>query len=226
MQTNNIPAERAVAWFKQGWEIFSKDMKTWLFMASIMGVGAIVINLLPIIGQMIMLLLMPALIGGMLYAAKQVKEGHPIKVDYLWWLLQDAHWRMPFLLLGGLLFAAAVIVAILSAAFVGDSLLRGATLGLAGFGMGGLIFMFIVGFSSFVVFNYTPALMLFKDLSLVDALKHCVSTAITQPLPLLLLFLIYAVLSFIAALPFGLGLLVLIPVTVGAVYVSYEEIFA
>jgi uncharacterized membrane protein len=44
--------------------------------------------------------------------------------------------------------------------------------------------------------------------------------------PLLVFFLIYAVLGFIASIPFGLGMLVLLPVVVAAIYVSCKELCA
>ena len=225
MQIKSIPASRAVEWYKQGWAIFSKDMVTWVLMALVMGVGGFLLNILPILGQIIMLVLMPALLGGLLYAAQQASQGKPIKVEYLWSVLMDPQKRNQFLGLGGILFALVSMVGIISVVFVGDSLLRGATSGLGGVGIGGLLFMLVVGFASFVLFNYTPALMLFRGLSLFDALKVCASTAVTQVVPLLVLFLLYSVLSLVAVIPFGLGLLVLFPVTAGAIYASYQELF-
>ncbi|MBU0655711.1 MAG: hypothetical protein KJ914_11365 [Gammaproteobacteria bacterium] len=226
MQTNNIPMSRAVDWYKQGWAIFSKDMTNWVLMALLLGVGAIVLNVLPIIGQIILLVLMPSLIGGLQFAAQEASEGRPVKLEYLWSVLKSSSQRNQFLALGGIMFAAAVTIAIISAAFVGDSLLRGASSGLMGFGFGGMLFMLIVGFASFVMFNYTVALMLFRNMPLFDALKSCAATASTQIAPLLVFFLLYAVAAAIASIPFGLGLLVVIPVTAIAVYVSHKELFA
>lgn len=226
MQTNNIPMSRAVDWYKQGWAIFSKDMTNWVMMALLLGVGAIVLNVLPIIGQIILLVLMPSLIGGLQFAAQEACEGRPVKLEYLWSVLKSSSQRNQFLALGGIMFAAAITVGIISAAFVGDSLLRGASSGLMGFGFGGMLFMLIVGFISFVMFNYTVALMLFRNMSLFDALKSCAATASTQIAPLLVFFLLYAVAAAIASIPFGLGLLVVIPVTAIAVYVSHKELFA
>ena len=220
MQIKRIPASRAVDWYKQGWALFSKDMKTWVLMALVMGMGGFVLNFLPILGQIVILVLLPALIAGLLYSAQQANAGKPLKLEYLWKVLLDARKRNEFLALGGILFALAALVGIISVVFVGDSLLRGATAG-----VGGMLFLLIVGFASFVLFYFTTALMLFRELSLFDALKMCVSTAVTQVLPLLVLFLMYSVLSLVAVIPLGLGMLVLIPVTVGAVFVSYQEIF-
>jgi uncharacterized membrane protein len=44
-------------------------------------------------------------------------------------------------------------------------------------------------------------------------------------LPFLVFGLIYIVLAVVAAIPFGLGFLILGPVTVCAIYASYREIF-
>lgn len=226
MQINTIPAGRALDWFKRGWAIFSKDMVTWVLMTLVMGVGAFILNFLPIIGQIVLCLIMPALLGGMLYAAQQADKGQPIKLEYLWMVLLDGQKRIPFIALGGILFGAVILVGVVSVAFVGDSLLRGANAGVLSFGLGGMLFMLIVGFSVFVLFNYTAALMMLRDMPLVDALKTCAGVASTQVVPLLVFFLLYAVLAFIASIPFGLGMLVLLPVTVAAVYTSYQELFA
>jgi hypothetical protein len=226
MQVKTVSATRGVDWFKQGWTLFSKDMVNWVLMALVAGVGIFLLNFLPIIGQIVMCLLIPAVLGGFLYAAQQASNGAPVKLEYLWVVLQDAKKRNPFLVLGGILFAAVVTVGIISVAFVGDSLLMGAKSGLPGFGFGGMLFMLVVGFVFFVLFYYTPALMLFHDLSLFDALKACASMASTQVVPLLVFFLIYVVLGFIASIPFGLGMLVLFPVVIAAIYVSCMELCA
>lgn len=44
--------------------------------------------------------------------------------------------------------------------------------------------------------------------------------------PFIIFMLIYMVLSIIAAIPFGLGFLVLLPVVVGAIYVGYKDLLA
>jgi uncharacterized membrane protein len=44
-------------------------------------------------------------------------------------------------------------------------------------------------------------------------------------LPLLVFGLVYLVLAVVAAIPFGLGFLILFPVTICALYASYREVF-
>lgn len=213
-------------WFKQGWGMFTKDAVTWILMALIVGVGLLLLNIIPVIGQIVMLVLLPALIGGLLYAAQQSHAGEKVKIEHLLAMLKHSQKRTPFLILGGLLFGAFVLIAILSAAFVGDSLLRGANSGFFSLGLGGLLFLLVVGFASFVMLYYTVALLVMRDMNVFEALSTCFNTVKAHWLALLFFFLAYSILAMIASIPFGLGMLVLLPVVVGAVWTSAEAMFA
>ena len=59
----------------------------------------------------------------------------------------------------------------------------------------------------------------------VEALKASFNACLKNTLPFLVYGLVVMVLLFFAALPVGLGFLVLIPVLSGSVYVSYRDIF-
>lgn len=225
MQPKAIPANRPVDWYVQAWGIFKRDPAAWVVMVAIMLMGSLLLSLLPVIGMILLLLLMPGLVAGLLFAAREAVDGRAVKVEYLWRVLADGQQRGGFLLLGAVMFGAVISLAVISAPFVGDSLLRSATTGLPGFGVGGLLFLLAVGFASFAVFNYTPAVMLFRQQPVFEALKQCVSTVATYVIPVLIFFLLYAVGSSIASIPFGLGLLVFIPLTVIALYLSYRDMF-
>lgn len=224
MSTRTIPASRAIDWFKQGWNIFLSNWAIWVLLILVLGVFAFVMNIFLIVGQIALTVLTPALVGGLLYAAKQAKANAPVKFDYLWLPLQDAKKRKELLLMGVLFFTAVLMVGILSAIFVGQSVMVGE--GILSTGVGGLIFLLIVSFVLFVYVNYATALIVFQDMLMVDAVKKCTAVVWKQIAPLGVLFLIYAVLSMIAMIPLWLGMLVLLPVVSIAIYLSYEELFS
>lgn len=226
MQVKTIPAGRSIEWFKQGWAIFSQDMKTWTLMALLFGVVAIVLNLVPFIGALALLIIMPALTGGMLYTAQEAAHGHAIRVDYLWTVLRDAKKRPQFLLLGAIFLAAFFLFALLSAGMISDAAMKDPYVGMRGIGVGSGVFMLFFGFLSFVLLNYSVALMLFENMTALNALQKAAAQGVTYIVPLLVFFILYGIAGAIASIPFGLGLLVLIPVTMGAIYVSYQELFA
>lgn len=102
---------------------------------------------------------------------------------------------------------------------------------LAGFGvlLGGSIVAKLFGllllFPLFMAVWFAPALIFFNNMSPVEALKASFNACLKNALPFLVYSLIVMVLMFFAALPVGLGLLVLIPVLSGSAYVSYRDIF-
>jgi uncharacterized membrane protein len=72
---------------------------------------------------------------------------------------------------------------------------------------------------------FAPALVFFNNMSPVEALKASFNACLKNTLPFLVYGLMVMVLLFFAALPVGLGFLVLIPVLAGSIYVSYRDIF-
>lgn len=225
MPTKTIAASRPLEWYKQGWTIFSRDMKTWVIMTLIIAVIAIGLSIIPLLGQIALFLIMPAFTGGLLYAAQEAASGKPIQYDYLWIVLKDPQKRVHFLVLGGAMLVFILALGILSAAFVGEGVLEHARVKPTGISLQGGVLMLLLSFVFFVLFNYTACLVLFRHLAVLEALKACVAQAMPHILPLIVFFIIYVIGSMIAAIPFGLGLLVFLPVTVGAIYVSYHEIF-
>ena len=91
-------------------------------------------------------------------------------------------------------------------------------------GFGTLAFLFLLGLIGFIIFGYASALILFRSSSMTNALKESISLGTNQLLPIATLYLLYTLFSIIAAIPFGLGFLILWPVTIGAIYVSYQEL--
>ena len=72
---------------------------------------------------------------------------------------------------------------------------------------------------------FAPALIVFNAMPPVDALKASFNACLKNIVVFLVYGLMIMVLCFFAALPLGLGFLVLGPVVAGSVYASYRDIF-
>ena len=59
----------------------------------------------------------------------------------------------------------------------------------------------------------------------VDALKASFSANLKNLVPMLIYSIFVLVLAFFAALPAGLGFLILVPVLAGSIYAQYRDIF-
>jgi uncharacterized membrane protein len=69
-------------------------------------------------------------------------------------------------------------------------------------------------------------LVLFREIVPWEAMKTSLAAVLANMLPLLVYGLVGAVLGFLALIPFGLGLLVFVPVMLLSWLLSYQEMFA
>jgi uncharacterized membrane protein len=216
-----------IAWFKQGWRVFLSNPVNWSLMALLFGVMVLVLSVLPFIGGLVLNLLVPILTGGMLLAVSR-DAGRQAEIMDLFSVFRDEQKRTQLLIVGALMLGAGLLAAIVSAMFVGDAVKVDELTGMPSFnlGMGALLFLMVVAVVMGMLFIYAPALVMFKGMGALDAVKGSFQGTSANVLPFVVFVLMYAALSFVASIPFMLGFLVLIPVMIGAVYAGYKDIFA
>lgn len=170
----------------------------------------------------------------MLYAARSSESGDGPQIGHLFQGLADAEVRGPMLALGGLYLASMLVLMLLGIGLLGGGMLLAGpgeemdAMSQATLGAGGLIWLlFVVLISALVValFIYAAPLVMFDGVRPMDAIKASFSGSLKNMLPMLLAGLIYLVLGILASIPLALGWLVLGPVTIGALYASYRDIF-
>ncbi len=72
---------------------------------------------------------------------------------------------------------------------------------------------------------FAPSLVVFNNLKPVDAMKASFMACLKNMVPFLLYGIILLALCVVAAIPFGLGFLVLGPVAIASIYAGYRDIF-
>jgi uncharacterized membrane protein len=72
---------------------------------------------------------------------------------------------------------------------------------------------------------FAPGLVVFRGVAPVDAMRLSFDASLKNLVPFLLYGLIYIVASIVASIPFGLGWLVLGPLAMLTVYLSYKDVF-
>ena len=95
-----------------------------------------------------------------------------------------------------------------------------------GAGMLALLVMLLLVMLASMALWFAPALVVFRGTAPVDAVRASFAATLKNTAPLLVWSLIYIVASIVASIPVGLGWIVLVPVTMLSVYVSYRDVFA
>ncbi|MFP4614912.1 MAG: BPSS1780 family membrane protein [Thiohalorhabdus sp.] len=228
MDSQRVGIGRAFAWFVQGWNGFRAQPGPWIALFLLYVVAVLALNLVPVLGGLLATLLAPAFGAGLLLAARDASRGDPVRLGHLFEGLADARSRGRLLGLGGLALAASFLLAGL---FLGmaETLPEPdapPTQGpfLVESGLAGLVVL-LLGMGVVAAFYFATPLVTFTPSRPLGALGASLRAVLRNLLSLLLFGLVYAALAAVAAIPYGLGFLILGPVGAGAAYASFTEVF-
>lgn len=239
MQPQSVDAGRVTSWYGFGWQIFMKNPGLWIVMMLLIAVITLILQVIPLVGPLLLSLISPALAGGLMYGAKEAAEGRSIELTHLFKGLVDEKTRTPMLILGAVMLGLSILLSIVAVIIIGGSVgvgvLEGAggeageaTVAVGALGAG-MLLMFLItlvfGLAMFALLAYSIPLVMFNSSPPADAIKSSISASLKNVVPLLVFLIIYFILAVIAAIPFFLGFLVLVPVTTSALYASFKDIY-
>jgi len=228
------PAGAGWDWVARGWSLFVAAPLMWILSVVLVFVIAIVVSLLPIIGSLIFQLLQAVFAGGFVVACRSLERGGEFEFEHLFAGFSK---RFAPLLIVGLIFLlgwlAIVLVffafaglSLLGALMSGDPSAFGAALaGSALAMMLGVLIMLALMLPLVAAYWFAPALVMMHDMAPVAAMKASFFACFRNFVPFLLYGLVMLIAGIIAVIPFGLGMLVWMPVAIASTYVAYRQIF-
>lgn len=235
-----LPAGRGTAWWSEGWQVFKAAPGIWLLITVVLFLIMAVLSLVPILGNLAQSALGPVFGGGLALACHGLAKGRPLGIANMFDGFTGDRF-MPLLIIGLIYLAAMFVIWIVAIA---------AILGVAG-GAGlfsaltadssqmAMAMMRSFGLSMFLVLPialigtalvsmacwFAPPLVALNGEEPIDAMKKSFR-ACWQNLGAMAIYgLILIGLCIVAAIPFALGFLVLIPVMTGSWYASWRETF-
>lgn len=231
IRTRDVPARRGPGWLADGWTFFRGRPLVWMGM----GAGWIVITLgllmVPIIGGIAANVLQPVFFASFAIAARKQENGETIEMGELF-----AGFRrplMPLANLGAILLVAELAIFALLALLGLPGLTADAegTVSMADFvrEMQGKEWILLVGLVLTALVKgalwFAPAVLAFHDMNTAHAIRWSLYAALSNLGALVLYGLVLTVAMAAAILPWGLGLMVVIPVMVASSYVGYKDVF-
>ena len=225
-----VAAGNAFDWLKQGWALFVVNPGVWIAITVVLLVLLLGLNVVPLVGTLAANLLTPLLGAGLLRACEKAADGQAPELGDLFAGFKQ---NTSNLVMVGVLYMAAMLgVALIVLTLGGGSVAGGLMMGRpAGIGLafGGVMLAMLLSLALSVPLMmalwFAPALVFFNNMTPLPALKASFNACLKNTLAFLVYGLIVLVLLFFAALPVGLGLLVLVPVLAGSIYASYRDVF-
>lgn len=228
-----VAAGQGWAWITGGFELFKKQPGMWIALVVVLFVILIVLsflNVLFFLGSLAMMLLMPVFVGGLMLACQAQQRGSPLEMGHLFAGFKTQTGNL--IVLGALALGGWIIVMVPVLLIVGVGAFFGAASGDAAgaVAMGGsfLIAWLLAMALSILLYMalwFAPALVVLRGVAPVEAIRRSFFGCLKNIVPFLIYGIIMLALGIVAAIPLGLGWLVLGPVAVASVYVAYRDIY-
>jgi uncharacterized membrane protein len=233
MEINKVSPDEGWRWYASGWRHFVRNPGIQIAYFVILVLISIAVGLVPVIGGIVVALLVPVIMGGWFHALSRLESGDEISLGTLFEGFRNKAWTGPLIVLGALMLVAEVLIGLAAVAILGSSMLDLTELtdpaqlsALFGAGtIGGIVIVLILATLLFMAFFYAVPLIIFADVAPVAALQSSLSASLRNVWAVSVFGLVYLVAGFVAAIPFGLGFLVLIPVTIATIFASYQSVF-
>lgn len=204
-----LGANDAWRWIVSGWQTFMKNPAMLVLLALIYIVSLFVLNLLPVVGALVAALLTPVLIGGLLHGVREVEEGRELAPRHLFQGFQDQSRLVQLALLGLVSLAVTMLQKGVMASAVPQGLAA----------LVGLLLSLVAA----CALLYGLPLVMFDNRQAIDAVPASLRACLGQPLAVGVFLVLGLLLIILAMIPLGLGLLVYLPVMVGAMHASYRQ---
>jgi uncharacterized membrane protein len=236
----SVPAGNGLTWIGTGWNIFTQSPIAWIVCAVIIFVILFVLGLIPILGGLISSILIMVLAGGLMLGCQAQYAGRPLEIGDLFAGFKE---KAGPLIIVGVLFIAASLVLLLVAAvlfmmFLGSAGILGALMSgnaeslSSLMGGGTILAVLVIGLVILglyvpiaMAFWFAPCLVALQNVAPVAALRISFFACLKNFVPFLLYGVVFLVIIIVAALPFGLGLLVALPLVYASTYAAYRDIF-
>jgi hypothetical protein len=228
-----VDAGRGWEWIAEGFALFKKQPGIWILILIIFVVCAALVHIVPVIGSLAGVLLTQVFMGGLMLGCRALDRGESLEVGHLFAGFKQ---NTGDLIVLGVLTLVGWIVALIPAMLIAGggafmAMMMGGNPGMhiGAMGLSFMLAMLVVlalAVPLYMALWFAPSLIVFNQLKPVDAMKASFVACLKNFVPFLLYGIIMVVLCIIAAIPFGLGFVVLGPVAIASIYASYRDIFS
>lgn len=232
------PANEGLAWIKSGWNWFKSAPVPWMGMTALIFLVLIGVGSLPYAGKIVIQLLSPFLVAGYMSASRAAETGQPVTFLHLGAGFAPNS-RIKLLVMGAIYLVGMLFIDLVMRQMAGDDFIHMTqTVGnptdltpeQAQAALNQALPALMVGLllltPLIMATWFAPALTLFEGFSTGNALWWSLWACAKNWRPLMVYSLILGLFGVVALLiPFGLGLLVFLPITLASTYAAYQATF-
>ena len=235
MKIRNVAPGRGWQWIIAAFQLFRRNPLIWVVLNMVLTLIAVGLSMLPVIGPYMLYLLTPVFLGGIMTAAKDLEAGQDIEIAHLFRGFR--HNAAQLVTVGGVYLVGQVVISGVMLTIGGPEFQEAVKAGIGALDASSLtlegarrvLLAMLAGTLLFVPLAmavwFAPALVILDDQSGFQSLWNSLLASVRNTLPLLVYSVASAILLLFAVIPFGLGLVLWIPVMLLTIYTSYRDVF-
>ncbi len=233
MEVRHVKARQGLQWIMSGFYLFRIAPMAWMLLCFTLILIAMTLSILPLLGQFIFTLISPVFLAGMMLGCQKLEQGEKLEITHLFAGFKKN--TAPLITVGGIYLIGQVlivgIVMLIGGTAMMDMLLQGKRVDenelmeVADDMLSATLVALALSIPLLMAAWFSPLLVAFHNIPPVLAMKKSFFACLKNMLPLQLYGVILIILTVIAIIPYGLGLIVLIPIIFTSIYVSYKDIF-
>ena len=234
MEPRHVKPAQGWVWIKQGYALFIKAPLLWIVLLFLCVIAALAISTIPVVGEPLVSLLMPAILIGLMAGCRALDQGEELELTHLFSGFKRHTSQL--VTLGGISLLWQYLI------FGVMMLVGGATLvnilmhsqpdmnspammqAVAGAGLAVLLGVVLLCLL-LMAMQYAPMLVFFRNVPPLHAMKLSLRSFRVNAGAMLMYGITFLFLAILASLPMLLGWLVAAPLWFTSLYASYCDIF-
>lgn len=234
MEPQRLKARQGWEWIKQGYALFIKAPLVWIVLLFICIIASLAISAVPVAGEPLVSLLMPALLAGLMAGCRALDQGEELELMHLFSGFKRH--TSPLVTLGGislvgqyLIFGVMMLVGgatVVSLLMSSQPDMNSPLMMQAAGGASLAVFLGLVMFCLLLMaMQFAPMLVYFRNVPPLQAMKLSLRAFRYNPAPMLVYGITFLFLAILGSLPLFLGWLIVLPLWFTSLYASYCDIF-
>ncbi|MDP2070102.1 BPSS1780 family membrane protein [Methylotenera sp.] len=229
LEIRQVPVGNAWAWIVSGFKLFKANPVMWIIILLIYLAIIIPISLVPVIGSVVSTLLAPVFAAGMMWGCRALTHQQDLEINHLFEGFKKNTSQL--IAIGGIYMMSLLVIAVFVVLSLDketmDLIVKGQELSpeQASVMMLPILIAMLFVMPILMAYWYAPLLSGLHNLSAVEAMKLSFVACLKNMVPFLLYGFIFMVLLIVAIIPFGLGLILVVPVMMTSLYTSYVDVF-
>ena len=220
---------RGGSWIAEAWGLFKRQPGLWIGMALLVFIIFIGASMIPLLG-MFTGIFWPVFMAGFAIGARTIERGGEMELGHLFAGFQQRFGAL--VAVGAIAFLLSMVITIAVFGVMGfgawSAMKANDPAVMAGMGLTAVLAGLVVTALLLPVMMamwFAPVLVVFHELGAWEAMKQSFSGCLKNILPFLWYSVLLVLLSILAAIPIGLGFLILWPVIMASLYTAYRDIY-